>query len=207
MAYNFKLERLEQIFLEYSYSKNQLIFLKKANFKSSDQYSLFKEYFENIVNEINIFYLPLDKEESMIVKFDYINPRIYINSNIVALSNLDYFCNFGIFAIINKIDLEFNAFNDSDKFYKIDDLVKKAFRENVEIKSRDINNKLIMKFGQKFIYILLNALKDREISYESAKLILQCDIHEIEKLYQDLIYLAYIDKLNHMEIWNESRNN
>lgn len=200
MAYNFKLERLEQIFLEYSYSKNQLIFLKKANFKSSDQYSLFKEYFENIVNEINIFYLPLDKEESMIVKFDYINPRIYINSNIVALSNLDYFCNFGIFAIINKMDLEFNAFNDSDKFYKIDDLVKKAFRENVEIKSRDINNKLIMKFGQKFIYILLNALKDREISYESAKLILQCDIHEIEKLYQDLIYLAYIDKLNHMEI-------
>ena len=57
-----------------------------------------------------------------------------------------------------------------------------------------------MKFGQKFIYILLNALKDREISYESAKLILQCDIHEIEKLYQDLIYLAYIDKLNHIEI-------
>ncbi len=200
MAYNFKLERLEQIFLEYSYSKNQLIFLKKANFRSSDQYSLFKEYFENIVNEINIFYLPLDKEESMIVKFDYINPRIYINSNIVALSNLDYFCNFGIFAIINKMDLEFNSFNDSDKFYKIDELVKKAFRENVEIKSRDINNKLIMKFGQKFIYILLNALKDREISYESAKLILQCDIHEIEKLYQDLIYLAYIDKLNHIEI-------
>ncbi|OCS20472.1 hypothetical protein CFVI97532_10025 [Campylobacter fetus subsp. venerealis cfvi97/532] len=98
------------------------------------------------------------------------------------------------------MDLEFNAFNDSDKFYKIDELVKKAFRENVEIKSRDINNKLIMKFGQKFIYILLNALKDREISYESAKLILQCDIHEIEKLYQDLIYLAYIDKLNHIEI-------
>ena len=31
MTYNFKLEILEQVFLEYSYSKKQLTFLKKAN--------------------------------------------------------------------------------------------------------------------------------------------------------------------------------
>lgn len=200
MIHNFKLEILEQVFLEYSYSKKQLTFLKKANFRLNEQYLLFKEYFTDIVNEINVFYLALDKDESMIVKFDYINPRIYINSNLVNLSNLDYFYNFGIFTIINKMDLEFNAFTDSDKFYKIDDLVKKAFRENTKVNSKDIANKFIMNFGQKFIYILLNALKDKEISYDSAKMILQCDLEEIKKLYQDLIYIAYIDKLNHIEI-------